>query len=61
MSFGLTQISTFPVSFMSDQSCSLSVTGFGSTLSYRDVQELLFERGIDVTYEASRHGCLKVG
>ncbi len=22
------------------------------TLSYRDVQELLFERGIDVTYEA---------
>ena len=23
-------------------------------LSYRDVQELLFERGIDVTYEAIR-------
>jgi putative transposase len=28
-------------------------------LSYRDVQELLFERGIDVTYEAIRHWCLK--
>jgi transposase-like protein len=25
-------------------------------LSYRDVQELLFERGIDVTHEASANG-----
>src|SRR5215211_4154644 len=30
-------------------------------LSYRDVQELLFERGIDVTYEAIRKWCLKFG
>ena len=28
-------------------------------LSYRDVQELLFERGIDVTHEAIRQWCLK--
>jgi putative transposase len=28
-------------------------------LSYRDVQEILFERGIDVTYEAIRQWCLK--
>jgi putative transposase len=31
------------------------------TLSDRDVQELLFERGIDVTYEAIRQWCLKFG
>jgi putative transposase len=31
------------------------------TLSYRDVQELLFARGIDVTYEAIRQWCLKFG
>jgi hypothetical protein len=31
------------------------------TLSYRDVQELLYERGIDVTYEAIRQWCLKFG
>jgi hypothetical protein len=31
------------------------------TLSGRDVQELLFERGIDVTYEAIRQWCLKFG
>jgi putative transposase len=30
-------------------------------LSYRDVQELLFERGIDVTYEAIRQWCRKFG
>src|SRR5262245_13762975 len=30
-------------------------------LSYRDVQELLFERGIDVTHEATRQWCLKFG
>jgi transposase-like protein len=30
-------------------------------LSYRDVQELLYERGIDVTYEAIRQWCLKFG
>jgi putative transposase len=30
-------------------------------LSYRDVQELLFERGIDVTHDAIRQGCLKCG
>jgi putative transposase len=30
-------------------------------LSYRDVQELLFERGIDVTQEAIRQWCLKFG
>ena len=30
-------------------------------LSYRDVQELLFERGLDVTYEAIRQWCLKFG
>jgi putative transposase len=31
------------------------------TLSYRDGQELLFERGIDVTYEAIRKWCRKFG
>jgi putative transposase len=30
------------------------------TLSYRNVQELLFERGIDVTYEAIRVSCGQV-
>jgi transposase-like protein len=30
-------------------------------LSYRDVQELLFERSIDVTHEAIRQWCLKFG
>jgi putative transposase len=30
-------------------------------LSYRDVQELLFERGIHVTYEAIRQWCRKFG
>src|SRR5947208_4986379 len=30
-------------------------------LSYRDVQELLFERGIDLTHEAIRQWCLKFG
>ena len=30
-------------------------------LSYRDVQELLFERGIDVTHEVIRQWCLKFG
>ena len=30
-------------------------------LSYRDVQELLFARGIDVTHEAIRQWCLKFG
>jgi putative transposase len=31
------------------------------TLSYRDVEELLFERDIDVTYEAIRKWCRKFG
>src|SRR5262245_50074199 len=31
------------------------------TLSYRDVQELLFERGITVSHEAIRTWCRKVG
>ena len=30
-------------------------------LSYRDVQELLFERGITVTHEAIRQWCRKFG
>jgi putative transposase len=30
-------------------------------LSYRDVQEMLLERGIDVTYEAIRQWCLNFG
>src|SRR5438128_3312808 len=30
-------------------------------LSYRDVQELLFERGIDVSHEAIRQWCRKFG
>ena len=30
-------------------------------LSYRDVQELLLERRIDVTHEAIRQWCLKFG
>src|SRR5262245_40984638 len=31
------------------------------TLSYRDVEELLFERGITVSHEAVRKWCLKFG
>jgi putative transposase len=31
------------------------------TLSYHDVQALLFERGIDITYEAIRKWCRKFG
>ena len=31
------------------------------TLSYRDVQELLFERGITVSHEAVRQWCRKFG
>ena len=31
------------------------------TLSYRDVEELLFERGITVSHEAVRQWCLKFG
>mgnify|MGYP003526151630 FL=1 len=31
------------------------------TLSFRDVQELLFERGIDVTYESIRRWCNRFG
>jgi putative transposase len=31
------------------------------TLSYRDVQELLFERGITVSHEAIRPWCQKCG
>jgi putative transposase len=30
-------------------------------LSYRDVHEILCERGIDVTHEAIRQWCLKFG
>jgi hypothetical protein len=30
-------------------------------LSYRDVEEILLERGIDVTHEAIRQWCLKFG
>jgi putative transposase len=30
-------------------------------LSYRDVEELLFERGVIVTYEAIRKWCRKFG
>src|SRR5512132_4193015 len=30
-------------------------------LSYRDVEELLCTRGVIVTYEAIRHGCLQFG
>ena len=31
------------------------------SLSYRDVQELLFQRGIDVSHETVRSWCLKFG
>ena len=31
------------------------------SLSYRDVEELLAERGIGVTYETVRQWCLKFG
>jgi putative transposase len=31
------------------------------TLSYRDVEELLFERGITVSHEAVRQWCRKFG
>jgi len=31
------------------------------TLSYRDVQEILFERGIEVSHEAIRGWCQKFG
>ncbi len=31
------------------------------TLSYRDVEELLAERGIEVSYETVRHGTVNLG
>ena len=31
------------------------------SLSYRDVEELLFARGVTVTYETVRHWCRKFG
>jgi putative transposase len=34
---------------------------FRFTLSYRDVEEMLFGRGIAVTYEAIRQWCRKFG
>jgi putative transposase len=34
---------------------------FRFCLSYRDVEELLFARGVIVTYEAIRKGCRKFG
>jgi len=34
---------------------------FRFCLSYRDVEELLFARGVIVTYEAIRNWCLKFG
>ena len=34
---------------------------FRFCLSYRDVEELLFERGVVVTYEAIRQWCCKLG
>jgi hypothetical protein len=34
---------------------------FHFCLSFRDVEELLFERGVIVTYEAIRKWCRKVG
>jgi hypothetical protein len=34
---------------------------FRFCLSYRDVEELLFARGVIVTYEAIRKWCLKLG
>jgi len=34
---------------------------FRFSLSFRDVQELLMQRGIFVTYETVRHWCLKFG
>jgi putative transposase len=34
---------------------------FRFSLSYRDVEELLAARGINVTYETVRQGCLKFG
>ena len=34
---------------------------FRFCLSYRDVEELLFARGVTVTYEAIRQWCRKLG
>ena len=33
----------------------------GFTLSYRDVEDLLAERGLDISYETIRSGVLKFG
>ena len=54
--------------------CSCSATGFPAeiiqhaiwlylrfTLSYRDVEELLAERGLDISYETVRRWVLKFG
>ena len=35
--------------------------GYRFPLSYRDVEEMLLARGIDVTHEAIRQWCLKFG
>ena len=34
---------------------------FKFNLSYRDIEDILSERGIKVSYEAIRYGCLKFG
>ena len=34
---------------------------FRFSLSYRDVEELMFERGVGLTYETVRTWCLKFG
>ena len=34
---------------------------FRFTLSFRDVEELLAERGLDISYESIRHWVLKLG
>jgi len=31
---------------------------FGFTLSFRDIEDLLGRRGLDVSYETVRRGCL---
>ena len=46
-----------PLSYRRHRSEHSSDLAYPAHLSYRDVEELLAERGLDVSYETVRAGC----
>ena len=59
MGHGFAYISPASLPGFDHPACGLALSRF--TLSYRDVEELLVERGIDVSYETVRRWVLKFG